>query len=295
MIAGFKRLRRAYRHRKSHLWGLAWPLRGRFIDAETQRVALDQLGVRQENLIFVLGAGRSGTQLVTDLLDAAGDVVTYHEPNFREDIATMDRFRHDLPLAVRYWREFRAVEVWKRWSAAPSATRYCEVNGTLRYQAAAIRQVFPRAHCFLLARDPRGFVRSMMGMHEFYAPLALPAYALAPLPGDPLFEHWSDLSRFEKICWMWRDTYEVLYEHIPTERWLLLERLVSDYDYFRERLGKPAGIVLSEADWHAKTTKKSRNSSAAYDFPAWPDWTPEHRAQFVTICGPTMSKLGYAF
>jgi len=104
------------------------------------------------------------------------------------------------------------------------------------------------------------------------------------------------MSRFEKICWMWRDTYETQCECIPFERWLLLEELATDYDYFHERLVMLAGLAISQEAWRKKSVRKSKNASTSCAFPAWAweDWSRERQDGFVRIRGNTMTKLGYS-
>lgn len=293
MASLLTRLRRAARRRVAHEWGLAWPMRSRFISDDEKREAGAFLESRQEQMVFVLGAGRSGTQWLCELLRATAGPAIYHEPNFREDVATMDQLRRDPSLAQRYWREYRGVEVYRRWRAQPEARHYGEVNGTIRYQAPAIRALYPRAKNFLLARDGRGFVRSVMGFPEFYGTSKYPAYALEPLPGDPLLPLWPSLDRFEKVCWAWRDTYEFLIASNPPSQWLLLERLVSNYDYFQARLAGAIGVAVSRETWRGGAERKSDNSTAEHAFPAWDDWGRERQASFVRICGDTMTRLGY--
>ena len=275
------------------LWGRSWPLRSRFIPRSEAEDALAYLQQNQDRLVFVLGSGRSGTQLISDLLEQSADAAIFHEPNFREDVGAMDVMRHDAALTERYWREFRCVEVYRRWTATPGKSIYGEVNGTIRYQAAAIRKLFPEAKLLLMVRDGRGVVRSVMGWPQFYGPRSKGAYALAPLSGDPFFEEWSRMSRFEKVCWSWRDTNEFLMDHIPASHWLQLERITSDFDYFTKQFANGVGIEISYEVWRARVMRRSRNASSSYGFPAWEDWTREQKDSFVRICGDTMAKLGY--
>ena len=268
-------------------------MRSRFISAEEKQKAQAFLESKQEHMVFVLGAGRSGTQWLCDLLGSVKNAAFYHEPNFRDDVATMDQLRRDPVLAQEYWREFRSVEVYKRWREQPGALHYGEVNGTIRYHAPAIRALYPRAKCFLLARDGRAFVRSVMGFPEFYGARSYGAYALAPLRGDPLESGWSGLSRFEKICWGWRDTYEFLIATNPPHTWLLFERLLSDFDYFQARLTSAIDVPIAPGRWRSGTSKQSRNSTTAHAFPDWEQWSRGQQEAFVRICGETMTKLGY--
>lgn len=53
-------------------------------------------------MFFVTGTGRSGTQLLSDLLDKTGCVKVFHEPNFGEDVGAIEAFRNDEKLPVQY-------------------------------------------------------------------------------------------------------------------------------------------------------------------------------------------------
>lgn len=285
-------VRRAKRTIKRH-WALAWRMRGRCTTATLRREANRYLADNQERLLFVLGNGRSGTQLISRLLDASGGAMVYHEPNFDEDVETMDALRRDIHLADAYWREFRAVEVYRRWLARGTERFYGEVNGTLRYQTPAIKRLFPQAHMWLLTRDGRGVVRSIMGWPHFYGDDSRGAYALAPLPGDPYFAEWDRMSRFERVCWSWRDGNEVVMRSVPERDWIQLERLTSDYDYFHAHIVARTGLEVSRERWLEATSRRSQNASPSYAFPAWDDWTQEQRDSFARICGDTMTRLGY--
>lgn len=241
-----------------------------------------------------MGSGRSGTQLITDLLDRSGKAVVFHEPNFNEDVGTMDILRRDLQQAVRYWQEYRAVELYQRWINAPEGMMYGEVNGTIRYQTPAIKQLFPKAKIVLMTRDGRGVVRSIMGWKAFYSPHSKGAYALEPLPGDPFLQQWPQMCRFEKMCWGWRDTYELLMQYIPETHWLTLEKSTTDFDYFNQRFLQNVGLDVPYEVWQQRVTRKSNNASKQYGFPAWNDWSEEQKQQFIHICGATMHKLGYS-
>lgn len=279
---------------KNELWGRAWWMRSQFVSKSMRNQARTFLEENQERMIFVMGSGRSGTQLLSDLLDSAGTAKVFHEPNFWEDVGTMDTLRRNPELAVQYWREFRSLEVYRRWMEKPVAQMYGEVNGTIRYQAPAIKQVFPKVKMLMVVRDGRGVVRSVMGWPQFYGPESKGAYAVSPLPNDPYWDEWPHLSRFEKICWSLNDTNRFLMRYIADNQWLQLERLTSDYDYFTEFFSTYVDIEISYDCWHSRVSKKSRNATKEYGFPDWPDWSEEQKKSFVRICGETMEKLGYA-
>lgn len=274
-------------------WGRAWPLRSNLTSTKLKLDAQQFLSERQQDMLFVLGSGRSGTQLFSDLLGASGDAMVFHEPNFAEDVATMDELRRDQDLAKKYWQEFRGLEVYRRWQESSGTKIYSEVNGTIRYQTPAIQQLYPKAKMLLMVRDGRGVVRSVMGWKAFYGPRSKGAFALAPLPGDRYESQWEQMNRFEKMCWGWQDTNQFLMNYIPQTHWVQLEKATTNYDYFSEHFSSNAGIQISYETWLARVSQKSRNASKQYGFPAWDEWTDQQKEAYFRICGPTMEKLGY--
>ena len=274
--------------------GHLWRLRGHMLPGALRAEANRFLDEHQDDLVFVLGSGRSGTQLITRLLAAQQGVVAFHEPNFVEDVATMDDFRRKPEAALDYWRLFRSVEVYRRWQAEPRARIYAEANGTIRYHQPAIAKLWPRSHQFLLTRNPRGYVRSLMGWKRFYSPGSKGAFGLEPIGDDPYRGRWSGMSRFEKVCWSWVETNALLADRIPERNWLQLEKLVSDYAYCRERLFQPLALEFSEQAWAEQMQRPSANSSRSYGFPHYSDWDAGQKSAFESICGPTMARLGYS-
>ena len=283
------------RHKVFMSWGHLWGLRTCSISSSEQRDAQLYLSERQKNLLFVLGSGRSGTQLVTQLLEASNKVAAFHEPNFFEDIATMDTFRKHPERAMGFWSDFRSVAIYRRWRAAKNKTHYAEVTGTLRYHVSTIQKIFPSCPLYLLSRDGRGVVRSIMGWPEFYGPGSRGAYALSPLPGDICHMRWASMSRFERICWAWRDANECVMQAVPQVSWIQLERLSASFQYAHDIFLQPAGIDMNYDTFNRCVSTKSPNSSREYRFPAWKDWTHKQQHQFRDICGNTMTRLGYDF
>jgi len=274
-------------------WGKQWKFRSALISQETKLKAKSFFDQRQSKLFFILGTGRSGTQLFSSLFSHADHCLAFHEPNFMEDVGTMEEFRQKPKKCARYWERFRQYEIYKRWSAAPEALFYGEINGTIRYHAKAIIKTLPKAKLFLVTRDGRGVVRSVMGWPQFYGPESRGAYALPPLPNDPFQDKWDRMTRFEKICWSWQEANEFIMDSVPEDQRIQLERISTDFEYFSEKLARPIGLSISHDVWREVVSKKSDNASKYYDFPAWDDWTPEQQEIFKQICGKTMSRLGH--
>lgn len=105
------------RQAASWMLGQPWRLRSLLTSASAKQEAGEYLSAHQDHLFFILGTGRSGTQLIADLMNASGQTLALQDPDFRADIATMNEFRKNLGRAVRFWRDFRNVEICRWWKA----------------------------------------------------------------------------------------------------------------------------------------------------------------------------------
>lgn len=288
-----KQIRKEIRKKIYFFWGRSWKVRSALIPSKILSEAEKELEKHQESMFFMLGNGRSGTQLISTLLNSIPNCKVFHEPDFREDVGTMESLRKNPEEAIEYWKKFRCRRIHKRWKSKPGYKYYGEVNGTIRYQARAIQHLFPRSVIFHLVRDGRDYVRSVMGMPEFYNDGSKGAFALEPLPGDPYYDAWNGMSRFEKVCWSWREANQNLSEIVPPHRVIKLERIAKDYEYTKNIFNRELGILIPLQTWQETTNRKSSNSSRKYDFQSWRDWPRSQLDTFNEICGDMMEKLGY--
>ena len=287
-------MRVIYYRLRGNVIGCLWSIRSKLITTKERLDSECFFKEKRGKLFFVLGTGRSGTQLLTSLLNRSDQSVVFHEPNFSEDVFTMDLFRHEPKEAIAYWNDFRKNQVYKRLCQS-SADIYGEANGTIRYHGAAIKAVFPDVALFLVYRDGRGFVRSVMGWPQFYGPNSRGAYALAPLPEDAYFDEWNSMSRFEKICWSWMESNSAIMREVKKDNWLEFEKIVTDYEYFSEYLAQKVNLDISYDEWIKVVSYKSENATREHTFPVWDDWSNDQKGHFRRICGDTMAKLGYDF
>ena len=287
-----KKLRRISRRYYKLAYGLSWSLRAGHYDKELLLESKRYLNEHQENLVFITGSGRSGTQLISSLLGQLDSSSVWHEPNFAEDVSTMNIMRNNHNNCIDYWKRFRSVEICKRWRL--SNTRiYGEVNGTIRYQVPAIKELYPNANLFLMVRDGREVIRSIMKWKQFYSRYSIGAYNIKPLKGDPYFDVWKNFTKFEKLCWSWQDTYKKLTSIIPQSHWLKLENITRDPNYFQAQCLDHLGESITHGQWNSIISKKSFNSSTSYSFSHYTEWDKFHTEAFWKICGDMMETFGY--
>jgi hypothetical protein len=71
-----------------------------------------------------------------------------------------------------------------------------------------------------------------------------------------------------------------------------LERILSDYRYFRENVLQPCNLVVPEQVWQAAVASPV-NTSARFVMPKWGEWTSVQQQTFREICGEEMAACGY--
>lgn len=239
------------------------------------------------NVFFLLGMGRSGTNFFASLLKRCPAALVYHEP-MDEDFIALEEAHESFDNALSYLKYFRLQRMHKL-IQGQDIHHYGEANSNLRFHARAIREVMPNARLLHLVRDGREVVRSVMERRH-YTPGTSGHHALQPLPSDPLYERWDELSRFEKVCWLWADANRRLAEDVPN--WVSFESLVGDYDYFKENLLDFIGLEMSEAQW-SEIVRAPTNVTKKFTFPPWQEWDVSQNAAFDAICGKQMSRFGY--
>lgn len=239
------------------------------------------------HLFFVLGMGRSGTSFLADLLDTDPDAYVVHEPVQRDFEAYPRAFRSQTD-AERYVGRFRSREIFVRGSREGKPT-YGEVNSTLRRHVHALRKAFPNAVYLHLVRDGRDVVRSMMARATMTADDPHTA-RIRPHPEDPLFDDWPRMDRFARLCWYWATENAFVREAIGVT--IRFENLLSDYEYFAERLLEPCGVRVSQNDWEAAVSQP-RNKTSRHRMAGSDSWSPDLKETFKRICGGEMLVTGY--
>ena len=216
-----------------------------------------------------------------------------HEPRILEDRYTRNLSRESQAASMSYVRSYvyRNVQLALKHQ---NETLYGEVSGTLRYHVPALLSVFKDADFFIIARDGRDVVRSIMSF-DFYTGTSDTDGDTMPLPGDPHYAGWKQYNRFEKVCWLWADSYQELLKYLPRESIVLFEKIISDYRYCDEKLLQKLGIEIALDQWSAYMSRKSPNARQRHPYPHWKDWSPEEKSSFDAICGSVMQQLGYDY
>lgn len=252
---------------------------------------------------FVLSMGRSGTQMLSAILDCAEGASVRHEP-CQDDVKLVGMRRariFDRVLDGQLRGRFEDLEV------AKDCRVYGEVNSYLRYEADWLRNNLDASLVFV-CRDGRDFVRSAYE-RVVYTP-ADHQMMVVPEDADPMSADWDRLDRFDKLCWYWAHTNEMLLASVGEP--VQMERTLSDYDYFARHILRPIDLHVEERVWRSMVerpmntgsqnrrrrllraiVRRSQGISAGPRIPHWRAWGKDLEDRFRSIAGPTMERLGY--
>jgi hypothetical protein len=246
-------------------------------------------------MLFVLSTGRSGSRTISNVLSQSPDMVCTHEPLPRL-IEECARYRYgelEAATLAELLEESRPSHIDGR--------RYGESANRLSPAAPVLAATFPEAQFIWLIRDGREFVASGM-QRGWYADAKDTPWERWRLRGDRLGEvadeEWSAWSPFEKVCWLWRRTNEMIRDDLggldPARvRRVRLEDLEAQIDDIADFLG------IARADWaigrlnarsaEGRVGEPSVNKVAVRLDPT--DWTDEQQATFARQCGDLMDEM----
>ncbi|MBD3276575.1 MAG: hypothetical protein GF372_14770 [Candidatus Marinimicrobia bacterium] len=240
-----------------------------------------------KSIFFILAMGRSGTKFLSNLLNNSSDAYVLHEP-VREDFQAYIQAFNYPHTQYEYVKEYRGPVIRNSVKTVKSA-HYGEVNSVLRRHIHALKDEFSEATFIHLVRDGRDVVRSMLA-RKAMTPTDKVTSNIFPHYGDPSFLKWQDYDRFEKLTWYWNTENEYLNQHI--DHTICFERLISEYDYFCNKLTNLLKINISYEIWK-KHINRPLNKSNEYPLSHWTEWDETMTDKFWNICYDQMNIYGY--
>lgn len=242
---------------------------------------------KDKNIFFILAMGRSGTKFLAHLLNKSKEAYVVHEPVYSDFQAYQEAF-YSEEKGLKYIRNFRKKEIYLRIRNKGIKT-YGEVNSALRRHYNALKEEFPNATFIHLIRDGRDVVRSAMSRWTMTSKDPN-TKLIHPTNGDPYKERWSEMSRFEKLCWYWQVDNHYLRENIGNP--VKFEDLLRNYEYFKNNILEKIGINISKEVW-IKEVNNPKNTTKEYSIPPWKNWDKKKTKYFEEICGKEMGAYGY--
>jgi len=227
-------------------------------------------------LFFITGMGRSGSMFLANLLNKCEGGKVLHEPVIkREQIEHLKAFKNE-EASLNYISHFRKKIILDN---AKGLEFYGEVNSYLRNHVPALKKVFPEAKLLHLVRDGRDVVRSICCRNTFKENDKT-TIGVEPEGG------WKKESRFEKICWYWVESNDRVSKHI--DKYINLEKIISDWDYFKTNILDYLGLKMSRKLWEDLKAVRINKNKTNYD-----KWTEDQKNIFNVMCEKTMEKFGY--
>jgi hypothetical protein len=242
-----------------------------------------------EPAIFVIGTGRCGTTLLTDLIQ--GERV--HCLKEREVKSRIGRDRRHLfymlysgelseAQFLRHFRRLRRAQLRE----LPRGELYCEKIPHGQWAIEPIRRVFPQARFIEIYRDGRDTVQSMTNVNWYG-------------PGDDMHRwsprgdlaDWNRMTQFEKCCLRLARTIPFTVSNMATRKpdeylCFSYEALMADCESHLKRMESFIGQPLHRGRVELKPSRDG-----------WRSWSAEQLATFERTLGPTglalQEVLGY--
>lgn len=247
-------------------------------------------------MFFIITTGRSGSQTIARVLSQSPNCICLHEPE--PALVKEATLYHYGPISDKM---MRAILLSTR-TPILHGKIYGESNQKLSTLIPVLAEVFPESQFIWLVRDGRDVVASTYYAREWYKPVdeavdrpepfTIPLkewtwYRLrGDLTGSMSTTEWEALTRFEKNCWLWTYTNEIIQEHLmelPKKRWMLV-RLETLFEQLPDicrfvRVQLPLKI------------KKVRHNVSTVVPKRWPEWSNDQKSAFERWCGAMMNKL----
>jgi len=269
---------------------------------------------RKTDAVFVLSTGRSGTLTLTKLLAVDSRIAAYHEPRPHLYAEALDAYTHECAPIARFARILYRAR-WKLVSSACLKHRiYAETSNWLTFFAPAIRSAIPRTKFIHLVRHPADVVASGLA-RGWYQGASLDRYRIRPrtllvdsqrTKSDShsrleiTIEQWSQMSAFEKACWLWSEINSFVLrfaQTIPESQYTLvrLEDLISNSDDQIQSLWAFLGLNLEPHMLDRCSAVLSiKDNASKYPGSALDELARHQRSLLWDLCGDTAKRLGYA-
>lgn len=258
---------------------------------------------------FVIGHPRSGTTLLTQLLNAGSVEVCGHE--YLCLLSSMA-----VPGASEYYAgrvgPDAITALLRHYDYTWSPHIRIDSNWKLTWMLPVLLERFPDARILHLARDPRTNVRScynldyygfLMGREELREH-AMRKYWLTWLPKIRRPD-WSRLSQLERNCAFWSETHRLAlaclsgrdrYRRLRVEEIDNDEVVASVFAFFGLACPPLDRIArIRDARPNHESEMKQRIAGLRPPLPEFKDWTESDRQVLTGFCGDIALQLGYAF
>ncbi len=241
---------------------------------------------------WVMSSGRCGTMSLAGLLDASENAKCWHHPLPYLVNETLQAYRGEINLSRTFWRA-RASYMVQAWE---QGLIYGETDLNMTPFCQTIAEELPEAKFLILMRDPRHFIRSGM-RRQYYQNHPWDSGRLRPKKGSPEHAVWARMEQFEKVTWLWAETYRrilAIRENIGPARTMVIrfEDLVSDLDQTKAIYDFLGLSGFDKAKLQTVLDKKL-NAQQLGIFPAVAEWDEKLNATVRKHCAELAQEFGY--
>lgn len=244
----------------------------------------------QGEAFFCLSTGRCGTKTLAYLLKTATNARVYHHPRPYLVEETLAAYQDEIDQSQVFWQA-RGNAIRDAWK---DGLVFGETDHNMTAFAEAIDEEVEEAKYIVLVRNPWDFVRSGM-RRQYYKDHPWDVGRLRPSPGHPDYDAWHRMTRFEKVCWLWKETYRrigAFVEELPADKYRIVqfESLINDkqktaelFDFLRLRGFDDQAVqaILGR--------KLNRQKQGTYERPI--EWAKEKHNALWALCQPVIEKL----
>jgi hypothetical protein len=274
-------------------------------------------------VFFVVSCARSGSTSLARILDTASNGRCLVEPMPNLNAESRDLMEGRLRDPHGVLAQHVAPRVGK---ALDEGKVHGEKNLTLGPFIPSLHQMF-RCRFVWIVRDGRDVATSLMNWHmeafgniyrecAFEDPLSERAQAALaqvpveldtadyarprPRPGDPWFERWPSLTRFEMAAWYWtyiNRLFAAQFAQIAEADWIRVDYTgitVETIERLFDFLGLE-GFDAARADdmLHNRINSLEDRFRTHGRFPRWQSWSPDQQRRFDAIAAGALREFGY--
>lgn len=245
----------------------------------------------QGEAFFCLSTGRCGTKTLARLLSTAQNARVYHHPRPYLVKETLAAYHGEIDRRRTFWKARGDVlrDAWK------DGLVFGETDHNMTAFAPAINEDLEQAKFIVLVRNPWDFIRSGM-RRQYYKSHPWDEGRLRPSRQHPDHEAWETMTHFEKVCWLWRETYHrisTFVADLPEEQYKIVqfERLVADEEVTAD-LFDFLGLEGYSAEAVEGILGRKLNRQNQGHYPRPETWTKEQHETVWSMCEEVVGALG---
>jgi hypothetical protein len=262
-------------------------------------------------LVFVMGSGRSGTKMISQLLAGVEHIEAHHE--YVRDFYQRDAALYFMGRLDRQHMLDKLREVYASAAYYSEAKYFIDSSNKLAWVADLLPIAFPNARFVQLVRDGRKVASSFFHKLRWHVyadkytsilqdwlndsmsrPMPPPNeefWWIIPQEGQPFHQEFDSFDRFQRCCYQWAEANRVIHAALSSvpethQRTVRLEDLMSSQIHLANLL---AFLEIEYDDSFMQVMKKPRHVYVPIDYPL----TDRQRIQFSEIGSQMMALFGY--